>query len=123
MSIDVKLLHSRKAISSILVTLFGIVTEVKLEQRKNAEFPILVTLLGMSIDVKLQRPEKALSPMLVTLLGIMVFWQPAISMFDAVSMIALQLLRLSYVRLLFSTTIEFKLEQYSKEVELRLYTP
>ena len=42
------------------------------------------------------QPLKASSPMDVTELGIMVFRQPAISVFVAVSIMALQLFRLSY---------------------------
>ena len=56
---------------------------------------MLVTLLGMVIAVSEEQEPKAYSPMLVTLLGILVFLQPLIKVFVAVSMIALQLLRLS----------------------------
>ncbi len=52
-----------------------------------------VTLLGMVMEVKLEQPLKALTPMDVTLLGITVVEQPAINLFDAVSIIALQLSR------------------------------
>ena len=58
------------------------------------------------IEVSEEQPEKAASPMLVTLLGIIVFLQPAISMLFAVLIIALHLLRLSYLVLPLSTAIE-----------------
>ena len=54
----------------MLVTLFGIVTEVKLPHLLKASFPMLVTLFGIDKEVKLLQPAKAPSPMLVTLLGI-----------------------------------------------------
>ena len=47
--------------------------------------------------VRLEHPRKASWYMLVTEFGIIVFLQPAISVFDAVSIIALQLLRESYL--------------------------
>ena len=53
----------------MLVTEFGIVTEVSLEQPEKAEPPTLVTLLGILMEVRPQQ-EKALFPILVTLLGI-----------------------------------------------------
>ena len=52
--------------------------------------------------------------MLVTLSGITVVMQPAINLFEAVSIMALQLLRLSYFLLPFDTMIEVKLLQYAK---------
>jgi hypothetical protein len=39
----------------MLVTLFGIVTDVKLEQYWNAATPMLVTLFGIVTDVKLEQ--------------------------------------------------------------------
>jgi hypothetical protein len=48
------------------------------------------TLLGMAIEVKPEQPEKALSLMDVTLAGIVVLLHPALKVFDAVSIIALQ---------------------------------
>ena len=64
---DVMLLQSSKALSPMLVTLFGMVTEVKPLQPRKAYSPMLVTLLGIVTEVKLRQPEKADSPMLVTL--------------------------------------------------------
>ena len=58
--------------------------------------------------VKPVQPENADSPMLVTLSGITVFLQPDISLFVAVSIIALQLFLLSYTVLFSSTTILVK---------------
>ena len=52
---------------------------------------MLVTELGMVTDVSPEHPEKALPPMLVTEFGIMVVLHPVIRVFDAVSIIALQL--------------------------------
>ena len=49
--------------------------------------------------------------MLVTELGITVFWHPAIRVLEAVSIIALQLLWLSYTVFPLSTVIEVKLSQ------------
>ena len=40
----------------MLVTLFGIVTDVSPEQPENAEFPMLVTPFGIEIDVS---PEQS----------------------------------------------------------------
>jgi hypothetical protein len=70
------------------------IIEVSEVLSRNASCSILVTLLGMMMEV-IEHPQKALPPMLVTLLGIIVFWQPAIRVFVAVSIIALQLSRLS----------------------------
>ena len=50
---------------------------------------MLVTLLGIVTEVKEEQPLKAPFSMLVTLLGMIVFWQPAISVLVAVSIIAL----------------------------------
>ena len=40
----------------MLVTLFGMVTEVSAEQDSNALFPILVTLFGMVTEVSAEQP-------------------------------------------------------------------
>ena len=64
--------------------------------------------------VTLVRPEQssnALLPMLVTELGMMVLLHPAINVFDAVSMMALQLSRESYEELPDATVRLVKLEQ------------
>ena len=95
----------------ILVTRLGMEMEAREAQLVNAELPILVTLLGMVMEVREEQPEKAPLPILVTLLGIIVFWQPTIRVLVAVSIIALQFSRLSYVLLPLSTTIEVRLEQ------------
>ena len=63
----VRLEHSRKALSPIIVTLSGIVMLVRLEQPLKASSPILVTLFGIVMLVRLVQPSKALSPILVTL--------------------------------------------------------
>ena len=57
---------------------------------------MLVTLLGIVIFVSPEHPLNAELPMLVTLLGIIVVWHPRIRILLSVSIIALQLSRLSY---------------------------
>ena len=49
--------------------------------------------------------------MLVTELGMVVDWHPAISVLEAVSIMALQFSRESYIVLLLSTTMEVREEQ------------
>ena len=92
----------------MLVKLLGMVIEVRLMQPSKASFPMLVTPLGIVIEVRPLQPLKAATPMLVTLLGMIVFLQPAISVLDVVSIIALQLSRESYFVFLDSTLIEVK---------------
>ena len=89
---DVRPLQPLKALSPMLVTELGIVTEVRPQYMK-ACVPMLVTELGMVTKVRPLQPEKAYSPMLVTELGIIVFLHPAIKVLEFVSMIALQLSR------------------------------
>ena len=103
-----------KAQYPMLVTLLGMVTEVREEQPPKAIIPILVTLLGMVTEVREEQPLKAPYPILVTLLGMVVFLQPTTRVFVAVSIIALQFSRLSYVLLPLSTTIAERAEQPSK---------
>ena len=79
----------------MLVTELGMVTLVRPVQPEKAPPPMLVTELGMVTLVKPVQPEKATNPMLVTELGMVVFLHPAISVLVAVSIIALQPLRLS----------------------------
>jgi hypothetical protein len=86
-------LHPLNALLPMLVTEFGMVTEVSPEQLQNAPLPMLVTELGMVTEVRLEQPRNASYPMLVTELGMVVFLQPVINVFVDVSMIALQLLR------------------------------
>ena len=57
-------------------------------------------------DVKLEKPQNTLFPIAVTLLGMTVFTHPAISVLDAVSIIALQFSRESYTSLFSSTIID-----------------
>ena len=61
--------------------------------------------------------------MLVTVLGMMVFLQPATKVLVAVSIIALQLSRLSYIVFPASTTMEVKEEQPMKAELPILVTP
>ena len=77
------------------VTLLGIVMDVRPLQSLNARLPIEVKSFGMAIEVRREHPENASSPIDVTLLGMIVLSHPRIKVFDEVSMIALQLLRLS----------------------------
>ena len=92
----------------MLVTLWGIDIEVRPLQLLNAYLPMLVTLSGIVIVVKLAQSSNASCPMAVTVDGITVLLQPAISVFDDVSMIALQLSRESYVVFPSSTIIEIR---------------
>ena len=99
---------SGKASLPMLVTLLGMVTEVKLVHPKNAFSPIFFTLSGITTLVNDEQPAKAPLPMLVTLLGIVKEVgeeQPCIRVLVAVSMIALQFSRLSYIGFPSSTTI------------------
>ena len=90
------------------------VTLVRLLQEKNAPIPMLVTELGMVTLVRPLQPRKASLPILVTELGMTVFIHPVIKVFEALSIIALQLSRESYIALLASTTIEVKPLQFMK---------
>ena len=64
-------------------------------QPQNAPSPIEVTELGIVTEVSPLQILNAPFPIEVTELGMMVFLHPAISVLEDVSMIALQLLRLS----------------------------
>ena len=66
---------------------------------------MLVTLLPIVTLVRQLQPENAEYPMLVTPLGIIVLLHPFISVFEYVSIKALQLSRLSYSGFPLSTTI------------------
>ena len=66
------------------------------------------------MEVRPLQDAKAQSPMLVTLLGIVVLLHPAINVLDDVSIIALQLLRESYLVFPFSTTMVVKSQQSTK---------
>ena len=59
----------------------------------------------MLIEVRVEQYQNADSPMVVIVLGIIVFLHPATRVLVAVSTIALQLSRLSYIGLPFSTMI------------------
>ena len=62
--------------------------------------------------VRAEQPSNADFPMLVTELGMVVDWHPAISVLEAVSIMALQFSRESYIVLPLSTTMEVREEQY-----------
>ena len=87
------------------------VTEVREEQPSNVDSPIPVTLLGIVMEVREEQPSNADFPMHVTELGMVVDWHPAISVLEAVSIMALQFSRESYIVLLLSTTMEVREEQ------------
>ena len=76
----------------------------------------------MVMEVREEQYWNAPSPMLVTELGIMVDWQPAMSVLLAVSIIALQLSRESYIVLPLSTTIEVRLSQPASTANSMLVT-
>ena len=57
-----------KAIDSILVTEFGMVTNVRFEQPLKVYAPILVTELGMFIDVRPDKPSQRYAGMALKLL-------------------------------------------------------
>ena len=62
--------HSQKALSPIVVTLFGIFMLVRESHPEKALSPIVVTLFGIFMLVRESHPPKALSPIVVTLLGV-----------------------------------------------------
>ena len=64
---------------------------------------MLVTESGIVTLARLVQPKNASSPTVVTSFGMTVFLHPAIKVFEAVSMMALQLFRLSYTVLFVST--------------------
>lgn len=103
-----------KALSPMRITPLPIITDVRFEQVTNALFPMLVTLLGIIIEVKPIQFANALFPMLVTLLGMLVSLQPRIKLFPDFVMIALQLLRESYMVFPEATVIVDKLLQSEK---------
>jgi hypothetical protein len=115
MVIEVSKEQPENALPPMVVTLSGMVMEVSEEQPENALTPMVVTLSGMVMEAREEQPENALSPMVVTPSGIRVVdLHPAISLLVAVSIIALQLFRLSYTLLELSTSIEAREEQASK---------
>ena len=71
---------------------------------------MLVTELGMVREVREEQSRNALYPMLVTELGMVVDWHPAIRVLEAVSIMALQFSRESYIVFSLSTTIEVRAE-------------
>ena len=93
MATEVSLEQSKNALSPIAVTEFGMAIEVNPEQYINACSPISVTEFGMVTEVNPSQSKNASSPIAVTEFGIIVFLQPAIKVFDAVSIMALQLSR------------------------------
>ena len=90
---EVRPVQPENALLPMVVTLLGMVTEVRPVQPLKAEFPMLVTEFGMVTEVRHLKPLKASSPMLVTELGITVLTHPFINLLLRVSIIALQLSR------------------------------
>lgn len=76
--------------------------------------PIDKTEFGIVMDVSLGQPKNAAILIFVTELGMMVFLQPVISLFVAVSMIALQLSLESYLLLFGATARLASFEQRKK---------
>ena len=72
----VKLLECKKAKSSIIDTLFGIVMLVSRIQFAKAKDPILVTLRAKNTNLKFEQPLNAAAPMSVTPLGITMLTSP-----------------------------------------------
>ena len=72
---------------------------------------MLVTDFGIVILLKSEQFSNAFSPMLVTVFGMTVVLQPVINVLEAVSMIALQLLRESKILLSESTEMLVRLVQ------------
>ena len=85
----VKAVQLEKALWPILTTPSGIDTSSRLEQFEKAASPIIFTPEGISIRVKPVQEVKADAPNSEMPEGIVEIRQPAISVFDAVSMIAL----------------------------------
>ena len=84
-----------KTLPPIVFTERPIVMVSKEEQPAKAPLPILVTPSGIVIESREEQPPKATLSILVTELGITVLLQPTIRVFVAISIIALQLSRLS----------------------------
>ena len=74
------------------------------------------------MEVSAEHSEKAPFPIDVTLLGIVVFLHPIINVLDDVSIIALQLLRESYLAFPSSTTMDIKPPQPEKASSPMLVT-
>ena len=70
-----KFAHRRNASSSILSTLFGMVTDANFMQPRNAPAPILVTLFGIVTEVN-PVDSNAASPILLTLFEIVTEVKP-----------------------------------------------
>ena len=102
---DVRASQKAKAKPFMAVTPSGIVIEVSDVHPSKADSPMRVTLLGIAIEAMCFLPRNAFGDIAVIPSGIMVVLLPASKVFVLVMMMALQLLRLSYVGLPSSTTI------------------
>ena len=114
--------HTPNAYSPILVTEFGMITEIKPSQAQKAYSPMLVTDLPIVTEVKPEQPSKAYFPIFVTELGIMVFLHPAIKVLLLFSIMALLSSRESYISLSEATDIDSKHEQPKKAPPPMLFT-
>ena len=65
MFIDLRAVQPEKALSPIIVTLSGMLTEVRAIQPENAPFPMFVTLLGMQMVLSEVQPRNVKLLMLV----------------------------------------------------------
>ena len=83
---------------------------------------MLVTLLGIVMEVRPEQQMKAEIKMIVTELGMVVDWHPAIRVLEAVSIMALQFSRESYIVLPLSTTMEVREEQPENALRPMLVT-
>lgn len=110
---EVRCLHSSKVKLSMVVTLDGISIEMSPLLLK-ALAPIDVTELGMVMDVSPVQPSKAFGPIALTVLGIIVVLVPIINVASDFLIMALQLLRLSYIALPDTTFREVSRVQPSK---------
>ena len=102
-TIDLSDSQKEKAPCPIQTKVLGILTNEREEQCIKAYAPILVTPSGIIIELRWKMEANAYSPMLVTVFGIIVFLHPATKVLVAVCIIALHLLRLSYMGLPFLT--------------------
>lgn len=88
---DLRLLQPRNAELSTYWMAERTYTDSRFSQLSNANLSIAVTLSGISIEVSPRQPRNAHSPIVVTPYGILVVWQPCTRVFEALSIIALQL--------------------------------
>ena len=101
----VRPLQCWNAYSPMVVAELGISTLVSPLQPANAHLPMVITEFGIMMLASSVIKANAHSPMVVTEFGITVVLQPSSSVLLDVSMMALQLLRESYIGLPLATVI------------------